>query len=444
MSLSVSEPRHTFETCALGSGISVAFAPGPHLHRAAVACMFDVGARFEEPATAGLSHFLEHMLHRGTPAFPSAHALAAGIENLGASLDAATGVDHGSLVLTAPPETVLEAIGVLGEVVRAPIFSDLEVERGIVREELLEDRDERGRLVDPDGIVRAALFADHPLGFPIVGSPKTLSSFDVPMLRRHHARHYTGSTCAIAVAGKLPAKSRLTRALESAFGAVPRGRAIRPARFGAARTSRPREPRLTVTRTSSSQVSLRVACLGPGRRHATGASAELLLRMFDDGNATRLYEALCDRRGLCYEVSAGFEPYAEIGLFDVAAEAHEDAIAEVLSVIFSIFSDLADRGPTQSELDRARQRARWQAARTLDQPEAMAEQAARALMTAEPTTPFARAARMDACSVASVRTIARRMFDPGAIAVALVGSIARKTEREVHEIVRRYGAARGA
>ncbi|NUP08699.1 MAG: insulinase family protein [Polyangiaceae bacterium] len=429
------------DVARLSNGLRVVLAPGPHLHRTAVACLTQVGARYEDASNAGLSHFLEHMLHRGTPSYPSAHALASQIEGMGASLDAATGVDRGSLVVTTPPENTLDAIEVLGEVLEHPLFCDLEVERGIVHEELLEDRDDRGRLIDPDGIVRSLVFGEHPLGFPIVGTPATLKRFSVPMLRAHHERHYTTETTVVAVAGKLPSRPRLLRTLERAFARRPRGGRLVPAPFRVNPPAATAAAPISITRSHSSQASLRVACVAPGRKDKSAPAAELLIRLVDDGNATRLYERLCDRRGLCYEVSAGYEAYDETGLFDVAAESNEGAITEVLTEVLGMLGDFAKEGPSQAEIDRALARARWQAERSLDQPEHAAENGALGVLADEPLTAFGRAERLARCSRTALRSLARRMFRPDRLRIAVVGSVSRSTAKQLESIAERYASA---
>ena len=414
-----------------GCGQRVLALPQQHLHRAVITYAARVGPRFERHQTAGLSHFLEHMLHRGTDRWPSAHDQAVAVESLGCTLDASTGVDHGTLTLTCPPESLEEAIELLGEITRAPRFSDIDLERGIVHEELLEDRDERGRLVDPDAIVRGSLFGEHPLGFPIGGTPATLATFDEALLRSHHARHYTTASSVVALAGRLPPRARLTRALERAFAGHPAGRRVTSARF----RRRAPEPSLHVVRSLASQVSLRIGALGPGHEHADEPATELLLRVVDDGTSTRLYETLCDRLGLCYEVSAAWEAYDEIGLFDVAAEAQDEAIPRVLAELLAMLRALADEGPTPDEVEKAKRRARWQAQRAADQPETNAEDLALSALQGGPRTTAERLGRLDAVSAADVRRAARRVFRPAALAIALVGPVSRSTERRARALL---------
>src|SRR5690606_6986235 len=119
---------------------------------------------------------------------PSAHAQALAFERLGGTLYAATHVDHGLMTVTVPPVSLEPVLALLGEVTCAPRFSSIEVERGIVREEILEDLDDDGRDIDPDNNARALMYERHPLGYTITGGIEAIDRFDEPMLREHHAR----------------------------------------------------------------------------------------------------------------------------------------------------------------------------------------------------------------------------------------------------------------
>jgi hypothetical protein len=137
----------------LGNGLRVVVTPRPTLHRVAVGLFVGVGSRFESEADNGISHFLEHMLYRGTARHPSAHAQNLAFERIGGALSATTHADHTHLAVVAPPSSLAESMQLLGEVVRMPRLGEIDVERRIVREEILDDLDENGRQVDPDNVV---------------------------------------------------------------------------------------------------------------------------------------------------------------------------------------------------------------------------------------------------------------------------------------------------
>src|SRR5580698_10084902 len=193
----------------LTNGLRVAVNPLPQLHRAHVALWARVGSRFEAKDDNGISHFLEHMIYRGTRRVPSAHAVNLAFERLGGSLFASTQVDHGIFSLTLPPDSLDDACSLFGEVLSQPAFRDIDIERGIVLEEILEDLDDEGHQVDADNLSRALIYGGHPLGFTITGGEKHVQSFDVAMLRRHHSLHYTADNAVLAFSGNIEERHAL-------------------------------------------------------------------------------------------------------------------------------------------------------------------------------------------------------------------------------------------
>ena len=122
-----------YQDLVLGNGLKVVLVPLPHVHSAVASLYLRVGSRFETEQNNGISHFLEHMLFRGTENLPTAHEQALAFERLGATLYAATHVDHGVMSVSVTPKNLLKVLPLLGEVTRAPLFTDIDVERGIVR-----------------------------------------------------------------------------------------------------------------------------------------------------------------------------------------------------------------------------------------------------------------------------------------------------------------------
>jgi predicted Zn-dependent peptidase len=206
----------------LGGGLTAVAVPLATLHSVAVSIRLRVGPRYEQDRSNGISHFLEHMLYRGTARYPSANAQAAAFERLGSSLAAATYVDHGMLGVVVPPENLRKVLQLLGEVYQEPLLGEIEIERGIVEEEILDLLDDDNNPIDTDVLCRALCFPDHALGMPITGSIERLRGFDRRKLRRHHARHYTGSGTVVAIAGPIDAERALAAVADS-FAGLPSG-----------------------------------------------------------------------------------------------------------------------------------------------------------------------------------------------------------------------------
>src|SRR3984885_7614415 len=166
-----------FHIATLPNGLRVVVAPLPKLNRAHVALWARGGSPCETRQDNGISHFLEHMIYRGTRRVPSAHAVNLAFERLGGSLYASTQVDHGIFSLSLPAESLGQACALFGEVLSQPAFLDIDIERGIVLEEILEDLDDEGRQVDPDNLSRELIYGDHPLGYTITGTEAHVRSF---------------------------------------------------------------------------------------------------------------------------------------------------------------------------------------------------------------------------------------------------------------------------
>jgi predicted Zn-dependent peptidase len=432
-------PNPTSDTPARGgvtrhrlpNGLRVVLVPLPHARSAAVTIQVRVGSRYETAAKNGISHFLEHMLHRGTRSHPSAHAQALAFERLGGTLGASTYVDHGVLSVAVPPDAVPEVVGLLAEVCRAPLFDEIEVERGIVREEILESLDARGRKIGPDDLLREQAFPGHALGYPITGTLATLARFDRRSLARHHRAHYT-TELVVSVAGHFSAKgllSHVARSFDLPRGKTPKARPPRPLRG----------PAIRHVRDASSQTALRLAFRAPGARDADEAATDLLLRVIDDGTSTRLYHRVCDERGLCYDVSALYESYEDTGLVDFAAECSHENTPLVLEEIFAIARDLADRGPSPEELEKARARHRFQLDAMLDSPGDLGAFYGYGELARLARTPADRIRELDRVTPNAVRKTAARLFRADRLALLTVGEASAAIRRRIDRAVTNLG-----
>jgi len=417
----------------LPNGLPLVIVPQPGVHRAVATLYLRAGSRFETERTNGVSHFLEHMVFRGTDGLPSAHAQALAFEKLGGTLYAATHVDHGVMSISVPPRNFDEVIDLLGRVTTSPRFSDLEIERGIVREEILEDLDDDGRAIDADNLSRALMYPEHPLGFSITGGLDTLATFDEPMLRTHHAHHYTTSNAVLCLAGKLD-PDRVIAAAERAFAQMPRGERI----HASPPPNGQKKPRFSFVENQSSQTDLRVAFRAVSEKDKLEPSVEMLLRVIDDGMSTRLYERICDRLGLCYDVSGMFEAYEDDGVVDIAAGAAHERATIVLKEVFALLSELAAHGPTEAELDKAKNRHLWSVEAMQDDAEEVASFYGLAALSNITRTPTLRHEQLASVTRENVREAAQRIFRPERMSVVAVGLLSRAEENRMERAVKAF------
>jgi predicted Zn-dependent peptidase len=416
----------------LPNGLRALCVALPHVHRAAVSVHVQSGSRFEPVMLGGISHFHEHMLHRGTRTYPTAHTLALAFEDLGSELGAATYVDHTVLSANSPIENLGAVIALLGELVSAPVFSGIEIERGIVREEILESLNEKGEPVDADELLIALAFPEHGLGRPITGTIEAVERFDVPTLHTFHRENYRADSMVVSVVGPIDVNQTFD-AVERAFASLTRGTPrvdIAPAELAG--------PVFRYVNDVGSQTALRVAFRAPSERDPLEPATELLLRTLDDGMSTRLYHEVCDERGLAYDVSATYEAFGDSGMFSLAGEAAHGSAEKLLTALFGVASDLGQQGPSAAELDKAKRRFAWQMRAVLDDPAELAAFLGLGELTAVARSPEARSRELEAVRAEDVQAAARRVFAVSGLAVAAVGDLRANQQKALERLVRSF------
>lgn len=416
----------------LDNGLRLVAVPLPHVHTAVLDVYVRTGSRFERPDENGISHFLEHMLYRGIPDHPGAHQQALAFETLGGTLLAATAKDYGSMQISLPPERLQEVLPLVGEVFQSPLMTGIEIERGIVREEILETLDEAGTLIDADDLLADVAFPDHPLGLPITGSVERVRGFGESQLRRHHERVYVGRGTVVAVAGHLQVDEVLAE-LERVFRSVPEG-----VRASASAPAPQTSARFRFVEHAASQTGLRVGFRAPSFRDRMEPATQLVVRLLDDGLSTRLYEHLCDRHGLCYDVAACYEAYEDVGLVDLSAESANERAESVLDELLSVVNRLRDDGPTPEELDKAKRRHGWQLRTMLDDPEEVASHFGLCELGMTLQSPSARAQQLSDVTREQVIEAAQRVFQPSALNVVAVGAQSKRGEERLRRKVSDY------
>jgi predicted Zn-dependent peptidase len=428
-------PMHETE---LSNGLRVVTIPTPHLRRSFVGLYTRVGSRFENEKSHGLSHFLEHMLYRGTVGqngklrYDNAHEVTRAFEELGGSLYGATHVDMGVFSVSIPNDNLERATERLGAVLASPAFRDIDLERGIVREEILEDLDEEGREINADNLSRKLIYGKHALGFTITGTQAQVDGFQIADLRAHHSKHYTSGNSVLVFAGNVDASLSAGFA-EHAFGWLSKGGFV--AADAPPRTQR--KPRIRYVPNASSQTELRLCFRTEGLGDARRAGLEMLMRIIDDGMSTRLYHRICDRLGLCYEASGYYDGYEDDGVVDFAASVANERAHVVTEEILRLMKEIAAHGPTSAELDQAKNRMKWDAEALVDLPEDAAFMVGASLLQGRKIAVEQIVAERLAVNLEDVRNAAQNLLAPERFSAVYVGHL--PNAEQVEEIVRSFG-----
>jgi predicted Zn-dependent peptidase len=417
-------PHHTTR---LGNGLRVIAVDLPHLHTIHLAHYVRIGSRYESADRNGLSHFVEHMLYRGTISHPSSLELNFAFEKLGGGLHAETGRDDSLFQTTALPESADRALELLGELLSRPIFGDIERERALILEELNEDYDEDGNEVNGDDLGHALLFGDAGLGQRIIGPPQNVERFTDADVRAHFDAHYGAASGILCMAG--PISDAHLRAAERHFGGLPQGARVEPRE-----APHVTGPHYRYVAESGSQSSLTILLRAIPERDPDYAAGAALVRALDDGMSTRLHYRLCDQLGLAYHLAAGIECYHDVSLLEVSGATAHRKVAPLLRGVLGLFDELRVTPITADELDKIKTRTRFDLAAAQDDPGAMAAWFGGTSLYFEPPALEARLAEIDALTTDDIQRAARRVLTPENLAVVIVGALSRARQGEVREI----------
>ncbi|HEX6240329.1 MAG TPA: pitrilysin family protein [Polyangiales bacterium] len=419
----MSQPGLLSHERTLPNGLRVVVVPQRHLAGATLSVFVKVGPRYERLEYSGLSHFLEHMLFRGTRRFDSTYALSFASESLGGMIEAATYADFTHFQLSVPAEHAREALAMLADLLAAPRFQDLLLEKQIVREEILADLDADGREVDAENLSRMLIFGQHPLGFKITGDADTIDRFTLDDLRAHMQRHYGASNMALVATGNVEPAAVFEDA-ERLFAEFPVGRATLvdappPARH---------DEHLRFVDNEASQTEVRLCFRALGAEDPDFMALRMLSRVLDDGMSTRLHRRMTDESGLAYDVFGALDPYEEVGVLEIGASVAHEKLPEVVSAGLSLMSELCFSEVEPAELEKARTRYRWSLRRIVDSAEDMAMYAGTQSVFGRPLDLKQLLAEVEGVTRADLMRVARRVVRPEGTHVLAVGKIKRAVQ----------------
>ncbi len=400
----------------LAGGLTLIHVAQPHLHSVSISAFVSAGSRFESQKDNGLVHFLEHMVFRGTRGFPTSFDLNLAVERIGGNLNAATTPDSTEYTMSVPSENVERGIDLVAELLTRPRFNSIEVERKVILEEIREDLDQDGNPVDIDFLSRRRLWPDHPLGQCIIGPVENAMRFDTGDLGRCFEKHYVSGNTVVCISGAID-PDRIGETVERAFCEM----------YPGSRVSAPPTPRLSTHSSTlhvnkpGSQTRLRAAFHAPGATAPDSTATDIMLRMIDDGMSTPLHHRIFETRGLAYDVCASAEQYSDVGAINFDAASSHENVADILTEILQIVSDLRDRPIVQADLNKARERAVWDLKDFQDSPSAMNGWHGEQELFRKARTIEGEAEKISAITLEDIAAVARKIFVGSGLHVTTVG-----------------------
>jgi len=341
--------QSSYKKTILNNGIRVVSEEIPHVRSVSIGIWINVGSRDEQDSNNGVSHFIEHMVFKGTRN-RSVREIARSLESVGGYLNAFTGKEHTCYYARSLDEYSELALDVLSDLVQHAVFpeKELEKEKGVVIEELRNAED------DPDDIIHdyfdKALFGSHPLGFPVMGTEPNLRSFTQADLNRYVQRHYVPCNLVVAAAGNI-GHSRLVELAEKFIGRLPS-----QAGDGSRSRGKPSVYRAE-RREFAKPIQQAHVCLGSQAfsiRSKQRFPLLVLNTLLGDGMSSRLFQNIREKYGFAYSVYSYVTMMSDAGVFGSYIGTDKNHVPASIDLIMKELEKLRTRPVPRAELNRTK------------------------------------------------------------------------------------------
>jgi predicted Zn-dependent peptidase len=395
-----------------GTGVRVVTEEVPSVRSVALGLWVRTGSRDETPAQAGLSHFLEHLLFKGTERF-SAIEIAERLDGLGASVNAATGKETTHIHARFLDEHTEEVFDLLAEMLLAPTYPEIDSERDVVLEEIAMYEDEpQDRVHD---ILAGAVFGDHPLGRRVLGEAEVISSVPVPEIEAYRSARYTGASIVVGAAGNIDHGRVATlseRLVSPAAGSSANGAPV------AADT----KSRLRFYAKDTEQYHICFGAPGIVRSDERRYALAVLDSIFGGSSSSRLFVEVREKRGLAYSVGSYSEQYTDSGLVATYVGTREDNVEEACSIIGTELARLRSEPVSAAELARAKENVKGRLVLSSESTAARMARISRATLFNLPIDSLDEMlAKIDAVTVEGLAELAAELYGPERLSAACVG-----------------------
>lgn len=337
-----------YRVTQLPEGLTVATAAMPHMTSVSLGLWVGVGGRYEPAEWNGASHFIEHMLFKGTRR-RSALEISQAVEGIGGYLNAFTGEESTCFYSRARHDRFGELLDVLADMVLHSRFDPAEIdkERGVIKEELAMYLDQPQHHVQE--LLNELLWPGHPLGRPLTGTVLSLDRLDRAALTGFLRSHYVAGSTLIAAAGRITHAEvlRAVRPLARRFPAGPRPACV-PV------VSNQSKPALRLFTKATEQTQLALAFRACSRHDPRRYALRVLNTLLGENMSSRLFQKVREERGLAYSVYSSLSYFDDAGALVISAGLDEKNLVPALRLILQELGRLARRPPSPAELRRAR------------------------------------------------------------------------------------------
>jgi predicted Zn-dependent peptidase len=411
-----SQPRD-IERSTLPNGVRVITERMTRVRSVTVGVWIGSGSREEQPHETGLSHFIEHMVFKGTKN-RSAEDIARSVDSIGGGLDAFTSKELVSYQVKILDEHLPEAFDVVADLVRNPLFAkdDIEKEKGVILEELKMEVDNPEYLIHE--IFSSSFWKGHGLGRSILGTKQSIRSFNRESVEDYYRAFYTPSNILITAAGSLKHK-QLMQLVEDRFSDLKRRRVRAPEP-----PPKPQAPLIFKNKNSLEQVHVYIGVPSIAVPSESRFACYILNTILGGGMSSRLFQNIREKQGLAYTVYSELAMYRDAGCMLIYAGTSLKTARKVIESITHELKQMTDHQVTSEELRRAKDHLKGSYVLGLESTSSrMANLARQELYFKRFFTLDEVLERIEEVTAEEVQTLAQQFFDPQTMAVAMLGRL---------------------
>jgi predicted Zn-dependent peptidase len=412
----VDESRNVRRTL-LSNGLTILSEEMPNIRSVSIGIWVKSGSRHEEAEVNGITHFIEHMLFKGT-SNRSAEAIARQIDSIGGNMDAFTAKECICFNVKVLDEHVPIAMEVLSDLVLNPVFDADEItrERRVILEEIKMDEDSPDYLVHE--IFTQSFWKDHPLGKPILGTKETVRRFEQPVVRDYWTRHFTPGNLIICAAGRVD-HDQFAQSVARHFEELP---AVKNGLHEAPPKVRAR----IIMRNKKSLEQVQI-CLGVPSfpiTHELRYASYILNTLLGGGMSSRLFQNVRERQGLSYAIYSELNPYRDTGCLSVYAGSSRENASKVVQSVIKEFRAFKSGTVPAEELRRAKDQLKGSLLLSLESSTARMSNLARQEMYFGQFIDIDEIIRsIETVTAPDLVTLANEFFRTEAIAVTVLGNL---------------------
>ena len=396
----------------LPSGVRVVTEAVPSVRSVALGLWTRTGSRDEGPGQEGLSHFLEHLLFKGTERY-SAIEISERFDGMGAAANAATSKESTHIHARFLDEHTEDAFDLMAEMMLAPTFPDIDSERDVVLEEIAMYEDEPSDRVHD--FLAEAVYGTHPLGRRVLGEADVIASIPIPKIAEYHDGRYVAGNLVVAAAGHVEHGEIVAladRLVQPAAGTVAAVNGDEPAD----------ERRLRFHSKDTEQFHICFGAPGIARADDRRFTLAVVDSAFGGSVSSRLFREVREKRGLAYSVGSYSEQYLDRGTVAMYVGTREDNVAEACEIIGRELASLRDEGIRGEELERAKEHVKGRMVLSMESSAARMSRIARSILFSTPLLSIDELlARVDAVTEDDVAGFAAEFYDPARFSAACIG-----------------------